>query len=263
MKFVAITREQFATKAWWRPPTYAFAARSNILPVVASELSRLVPTMPLGFVGTENKFQLAAITSLQPGSNCFVDLDGNWIGDYIPAAVRAHPFQLIKPIDSEECVLGFDESSDLLVEAGQGDAFFDEDGPSPALKAILDFLSGIEASRVVTQRMVDALQAANVVQPWRMNLLQDGQTLPVEGLYRIDEAILNTLADEAVLSLRKTGAITLAYAQLFSMNQLSMLSKATEVQVRAREQFQVRALGPAQGGGSMSFGLVEGEILRF
>jgi hypothetical protein len=263
MKLTAITREQFATKAWWRPASYAFAAQSNILPVVVSELSKLVPSMPLGFVRTESAYQLVAITSVQPGNNCFVAQDGNWIGDYIPATVRAYPFQLVKPQDSEDSVLCFDESSALLVEAGQGEAFFDADGPSQAIKTILNFLSETEASRGVTQRLVEALQSANVIQPWKLNLLQEGQTVPVEGLYRIDEAALNTIADESYLSLRKAGALTLAYAQLFSMNQLAMLSKAAEVQARVREQLQTQALAQTQGVGNLSFGLVEGEIVRF
>ena len=131
MKLAAITREHFATKAWRRPASYAFAAQLNILPVVVSELSNLVPTMPLGFVRSGETFQLVAITSLQPGSNCFVAPDGNWIGDYIPASVRAHPFQLVKSVDSEDSVLCFDESSELLVEAGRGMLFSTRTAPAP------------------------------------------------------------------------------------------------------------------------------------
>lgn len=261
-QLTAITREQFAAKAWWSHTSYTFAARSNILPVVASELAKLVPSIPLGFVRTESTFQLVAITSLQPNTNMFVAPDGNWIGDYIPAAVRAYPFHLIKPIDSDDSVLCFDESSDLLVDAGQGEAFFDADGPSPAIKAILSFLSDTETSRVLTQRLVDALQSADVIRPWSLNLIQGEHTVPVEGLYRIDEAALNTLADEAFNSLRKAGALPLAYAQLFSMNQLVMLSKAAEVQTRVREQLQSRNLGQAPVA-DMSFGLSLGETLKF
>ena|GEM_PF-6732518 len=35
----------------------------------------------------------------------------------------------------------------------------------------------------------------------------------MEGLYRVDEAALNALPDETLLTLRKTGALPLAYAQ--------------------------------------------------
>ena len=263
MQLAVITREQFSNKAWWPHTSYAFAARSNVLPVVVSELVKLVPTMPLGFVRTEETFQLVAITSLQPNTNLFVAPDGNWIGDYIPATVRAYPFHLVKPLDSEESVLCFDESSDLLVDAGQGEPFFDEDGPSPAIKAILSFLSDTETNRVLTQRLVDALQAANVIRPWALNLLEGERAVPVESLYRIDEAALNALPENAFNTLREVGALPLAYAQMFSINQLAMLSKAVEIHARLREQFQTRDAGQTQAVTNMGFGLVKGETLKF
>jgi len=262
-QLAVITREEFATKAWRRYPSYAFAAQSNILPVVVAELAKLVPAMPLGFVKTEDTFQLVAITSLQPDTNLFVTPDGNWIGDYVPTAVRASPFQLVKPQDREESVLCFDESSGLLVDAGQGEAFFDEDEPSQAVKDILNFLSETEKSRVLTQQLVDALQAADLIQPWPLNLQQGEQTVPIEGLFRIDESALNTLPENTFLSLRRIGALPLAYAQLLSMNQLGVLQKAAEVQARIREQIQARAASQAPAVADFGFRLLEGETLRF
>ena len=166
MALTAVTREQFANKAWKRPAGYTSAAKSNILPVVVSELAKLVPTIPLGFVKTEAVFQLVAITSLQPGANYFVAPDGRWLGEYVPATLRAYPFRLAKPQDREESVLCVDESSGLVVAAGQGEAFFDDAGaPSQVVKDILDLLSKFESSRVTTQAALDALQAAELIQP--------------------------------------------------------------------------------------------------
>jgi len=120
MALIAVTREQFATKAWKRPAGYTSAAKSNILPVVVSELAKLVPAMPLGFVKTEAIFQLVAITAFQSGVNYFVAPDGRWLGEYVPATLLAYPFRLAKPQDRDEKVLCFDNSSGLLADAGQG-----------------------------------------------------------------------------------------------------------------------------------------------
>lgn len=239
MPLIAITPEDFAARSWRRSAGYAFAAKANILPVTAAELSHLVPAMPLGFVQTENSFQLVAIAALQPGTNFFVAPDGRWLGDYVPAVLRAHPFQLVKPQDRVESVLCFDSDSGLLADAGQGEAFFDEAGaPSQAVKEVLGFLSQIENSRVATQAAVNELQAAELIQSWPLNLQQGEQTLPVAGLFRIDEAALNALSEEAFLALRKAGALPLAYAQLLSMNQLGKLQQAAGLQARMREQAQ-------------------------
>lgn len=254
MKLAAITPEQFSTQSWRRPTGYAFTTQSNIIPVVVAELAKLVPAMPLGFVKMEDSFQLVAITSLQPGINLFVAPDGSWIGDYIPATVRAYPFQMVKPQDRDEKILCFDTDSGLLGDAGQGEAFFGADGPSSAVKDILNLLSETEKSRELTQKVVDALQAAELIQPWSLNLQQGEQTMPVEGLHCVDEAALNALPDDAFLSLRKTGGLALAYAQLLSMNQLGVLSKLVGMQVMLKKQLQAQAQAASQQQDLKDFG---------
>lgn len=263
-QLTAVTPQHFAHKAWQRRSGYAFAAQANILPVVAAELARLVPALPMGFVQTESSFQLVAITALQPGSNCFLAPGGRWLGDYVPAALRAYPFRLIKPEDREESILCFDESSGLVVERGQGEAFFDEKGaPSQAVKEVLDFLSQMEHSRVATQTGVDALQAAGLIQPWPLKLRQGEQIRPVDGIHRADETALNTLPDDAFLSLRKAGALPLAYAQLLSMNQLAMLQKAAELQTQIRDQLKAQELSQFKNLAGLGFGLSDEGNLKF
>ncbi len=262
MPLTLITREQFAARSWRRPASYAFAATLNALPAVVAELSHLVPVMPLGFVKTGDAFQLVGVTSLQPGTNLLVTPDGKWLGEYIPATVRAFPFQLVKPADGGDSVLCFDTDSNLLAEAGQGDPFFDEEGPSQSIKGVLNFLSETEQSRAVTQRLVDALQAAGLIQPWQLNLQQGPQTVAVDGLFRIDEPALNSLDDDSFLALRKAGALGLAYAQLLSMNQFAVLQKASDVQVRIREESEARAARDANPA-NLAFRFAQGETFKF
>ena len=262
MPLTTITPEQFAAKSWKRNTDYAFAARANVLPVSAAELSHLVPAMPLGFVQADAAFQLVALAALQRDENFFVAPDGRWIGDYVPATLRAHPFRLLKPQDRDESVLCFDTDSGLLMEAGQGMAFFDEAGaPAQAVKDLLGFLAQIESSRTATQAAVDALQSAGLIQSWPLNLRQGEQTLTVDGLYRIDEAGLNALPDEGFLLLRKAGALPLAYAQLLSMNQLSKLQQAAALQAKLREQ--ARAASQAPGIADLGFRMSEGGTFKF
>lgn len=261
-QLTAITPQRFANKAWKRQSGYPFAAQANILPIVMAELAKLVPVVPLGFVQTEGRFQMVAITALQPGMNLFIAPDGRWLGGYVPAALRGYPFQLAKPQDQEASILCFDESSGLLVEAGQGEAFFDEAGtPSQAVKDILDFLAQTDRNRVVTQTAVDAVQAAGLIQPWPLNVQNGDKTVAVEGLYRIDETALNALDAATLHGLRDKGALALAYAQLLSMNQLSVLEKLS----LAQAQMQVQAASAAQGLAMLQgFGLSQDDgIIRF
>lgn len=243
-QFTAITHQHYANKTWRRPTGCAFATQTNILPVVMAELAKLVPVLPLGFVQAEDGFQLVAIAALQPGMNLFIAPDGRWLGGYVPAVLRSHPFRLVKPQDHEDSILCFDESSGLLGEAGQGEAFFDEAGkPSQALQDILDFLGQTERNRVATQAAVDSLQAAALIQPWPLNIQNGDKAVAVAGLYRIDETALNALDAASLHGLRDKGALALAYAQLLSMNQLSVLEKLS----LAQTQMQAQAASVAQG----------------
>ncbi len=250
-KLSAINPETFASKAWKRIAGYQFAAQLTTLPVVAAELPHLVPSMPLGFVQNGNNFELAAICSVQHAVNLYVAPDGRWLGSYIPAAIRGYPFQLVKLQDREDSILCIDEESGVVVEAGQGESFFDASGtPSQALKDILNLLTQVERSRVATQTAVDALHGAGLIQPWHINLQRENQaTATVKGLFRIDEAVMNALPDETFLKLRSNGAFAVAYAQLLSMNQLGGLQRLDQIQaeLKAQATAQLNALSGLAG----------------
>ena len=244
-KLTAITPVPFATKAWKRITDYFFAAQLNIIHVVAAELPHLVPTMPLGFVQAGSSFELVAVCSLQPNTSLYVAPDGRWLGNYIPAALRGYPFRLAKVEGREESILCIDEESGVVVDAGLGEAFFDESGtPAQAVQGILHFLTQVERSQLATQAAVEALRASGVIQRWPLNLQHGDQVAPVEGLFRIDEAALNELSDEGFLKLRSTGGLAVAYAQLLSMNQLAVLQRLEQMQMQLKAQAaaQINAL---------------------
>ena len=261
-QLTAISAENFSGKAWRRYTSYAFAARETLIPMVVDELTQAVPAMPLCFVQSGDGFQFVTVTALQQGANLFVAPDGRWLGAYVPAALRVYPFRLVKPEDREDSVLCINEASGLVVEAGQGETFFDEDGqPGKALRDVFELLSQVERSRLVTQAAVDALAAANLVQPWPLRIQQGEQNLPVTGLYRIDEAALNALEDEAFLTLRRSGSLPMAYAQLLSTNQLTVLQRLSQIQEKlktsappvAKNSAGLRGVGLSQGDGTIKF----------
>jgi hypothetical protein len=57
----------------------------------------------------------------------------------------------------------------------------------------------------------------------------------VTGLYRIDEAVLNALENEDFLTLRQSGALLVADAQLLSMNQIAVLKQLAQIQTQFHE----------------------------
>ncbi len=239
-KLTAISKDTFADKAWLRTTGYGFAAGLATIPVVAAELPTLVPAMPLGFVRDGNRFDLVAICSLAPAANLYVAPDGRWLGGYVPALLRSYPFRLARVQGRDDSILCIDE--DAITGTGQGVPFFDASGePAPALKDILNLLTQIERSGIATQAAIAALDSAGLIQPWPLRLQQGSQPAAmVDGLFRIDEAAMNALCEESFLKLRGNGAFAIAYAQLLSMHQLSLLQRLDQVQTELKAQAEAQ-----------------------
>jgi len=225
----AVSPQNFAGKTWRRFSDYLFATKTHMVPVVVNELAQAATCIPLGFVKLDASFQLMAIMALQPNTNALVGLDGQWLARYVPAAIRSGPFNLVKPQDADGMVLCFDEGSGLLREDGQGEAFFNDEGkPAPAVQDVITFLSQVERSRMLTQSAVEALDSAGLIKPWTLSVVQQDKTIPVQGLYQVDEAALEALDDAAYLLLRSKKALPLAHAQLLSMNLMPWLWQMTQ-----------------------------------
>ena len=226
-QFTAIAPESHAKKVWKNVPDYAFAAADTVIPLMGAELSKTISAMPTGFIKQEDGYQLVGITSLQAGMNMYVAPDGKWLGAYIPAVLRAHPFRLAHQESSDESILCINEASGLVAENTEdGNPFFDDQNqPTQEIKDILNLLSEVEVNLAVTQRAVNALDDAGLITPWELKIQQGEEVVPVAGLFNIDEAALNKLDDDDFLALRKANGLAVAYAQLLSMNQLTALGR--------------------------------------
>jgi hypothetical protein len=109
----------------------------------------------------------------------------------------------------------------------QGNFLFDEDGKLTGTAAqSLEFLTQCERNRYVTQQAVDALQRARVIEPWALTIDQGegGEPLSVNGVWRINEQVLNDL-DSDVYGRLKGAPMALAYAQMFSASQQRQLTE--------------------------------------
>lgn len=218
-KIVPVSRERHGSRSWRRSQGYGFAARDAVIPIVGAEVAKAAAAMPIGFIKTDPGFRLVALLSYKPDLNLFVGPDGRWLGDYVPAAYRAHPFRLLRQEGAQTLVLCVDEESPALAEGAGDTPFFDGEKLSAPLGQTFQFLQMIEQNRSATENAVTGLAEAGVIVPWKLTIGTGEQAKSVTGLYRVDEAALNALADDAFLKLRQAGSLALAYAQLLSTGQ--------------------------------------------
>jgi SapC protein len=263
-RFQAVASTRHATRRWRPAGSYSWAAAEVLVPVTGSEVSRAAAHMPIALIRGGDAFTLAAVLGLERGVSLFVAPDGRWLGGYVPALLRSRPFALL-PLEDGRKVLCIDEEAGrvaLAADAPDAQPFFGEDGKlSPALQEFLGFLSALEGNREPTAKACIALETHKVVVPWQIKLqMEAGTTRDVEGLYRVDEAALLALPDEAFLELRRTGALALAYAQLLSIAQLPALGQRASARLAALQQ----PMAPVTPTGDLDLSFLErGGTLRF
>lgn len=253
-----VSRERHADKRWQRYTSYSFAAADAVAPLVIQEIAKACVVLPLGFMAADEGFLPVAVQGLAPGTNLWVGPDGRWLGDYVPAVYRAYPFKLANTNDNQQ-VLCIVEDSGLLSDT-DGELFFDEAGePAQPVKDVLNFLTQVAANHQATQLACAALQKHNLIKPWPIKLNTDDGTQNVEGLHTIDEAALNQLPAEALLELRDSSALIMAYAQVLSTQHLQKLGQL----MKQHAAHDITALQTPSGeldleflndGGTISFG---------
>jgi len=188
-----------------------------------------LPHYALGFIqqgeGTHQSYQPVALTGLGGESNLYVHADGRWLANYVPSVLRGHPFRMAKA-DNDQQVLAIEQES--LSDDSSAQPLFDNDGNlTDKVKQTVDFLTQCDNNRQATAKASQLLGDTGLIEQWPLKIErgEGHEPLNVQGLYRINEKALNELAADAFADLRKHGALPLAYAQLFSMSQLSQLTE--------------------------------------
>jgi hypothetical protein len=251
------------SSSYWHPmASYAWTAREAVVGLVAPEMARAALHMPVAFVQYHDQYLLAAVLGLEAGTNLFVGEGGRWTGGYVPALLRGRPFTLLPSSDGKK-VLCVDEAAGRVGSAEQpgGQPFFAGEGKLAApVQQLLDFLSQIESARQPTLDACAALHAKGLLVPWSIEIKTDTGPRMLEGLYRVDEAAMNALPDDAYLELRRAGAIAVAYAQLMSMPQLAGLGERASARLAAA----ARIAPPVTSTGDLDLSFLErGDTLRF
>jgi hypothetical protein len=238
-RYELITKTGFAAQGWRRYDSYAFAATDAVAPLVVQELAKACMSLPIAFIQQNDTFVPHAVQGLEPGRNLFV-VNGTWVAPYTPAAYRGYPFALAKGED-DQLHLCIDMDSGLV---GAGDEFdqqfFDDTGEAAKpVKDALNFLQQIHNNRAVTQRVCAALAAEELFQPWPLKVQGPEGERTIDGLFRIDEARLNSLEPDALARVQKAGGLPVAYCQLLSMGNIQTLGliqrKLAEVKNRMPE----------------------------
>ena len=232
-----VSKENHSDKRWRRSKGFEFAKNDSICPLVLSELPAAMMKLPIAFIQREGSYYVAAVQGLMPKTNSFVADDGSWLGDYIPAQYRAHPFLLARnEVGSELLCLQGDVQ--LFGLDDDGEDFFDKEGePVAEIKEILQFLNSISLSQKAALRACELLKQESLFTPWKIQLTTDEGERNVEGLFKINEEALSKLSADSLVILRDAGAFGLIYCQLLSMQNIHKLVDMLKSQLAQKNTF--------------------------
>jgi len=206
-----------------RPTTsFAYAAKTNSVPILASEFFDCAREYPIVFASGEGGLVPAVLLGLRESENLFVGSNGKWDARYVPAFVRRYPFVPGKGPQGDLLVC-IDESSPCF-STKEGEALFADGKPTPQLDHAMKFLTEFHQGVTVTEALARRINELGLLrQADSVAHLHDGSQFRLNGLSVVDEAKLRTLEPGVVQELFANGSLAVVYAHLMSLGNLGTL----------------------------------------
>lgn len=197
---------------------FGFAAKTNAVPVVATEFTLLCKFYPILFADGEFA-QPMALLGLRDAENVFVNADGQWEREiYIPAYIRRYPFIFMEDKERNEFLLCLDEVSTALVK-DDSNPLFKDGKPTEQANRALEFCRQFHIQNAVTGEFVKALMENDLLVENRADVaMTSGQKFILNGFKVIDEARFNALPEAEFLRWRQRGWLHLVYAHFISIS---------------------------------------------
>ena len=210
------------------PPDFRYAAQSNVIPLLVNEVPFALRNYPLVFLPATGSQPptLAVLVGIGDGHNQFVGVNGQWRANtYIPAWVRRYPFIAVAAEGQADPVLALDPKAEWLNTKG-GEVLVKDGKPTPRLDFIINFQKEFQEIALRTQAIAKALYDAGVLEEGSLRFDpaagdKTAQAKEINGFLIVSEQKLRALSAEALGKLHQADALGLAYAQLFSLANLS------------------------------------------
>jgi len=199
----------------------------HLVPVVFQEFYSLAAELPLVFVRNSETggFLPVAMMGLRKGSNLFCQ-NSSWQQPFLPSSFTLAPLSLHKlQSDTDDAVVAIDEESKLLSES-VGESLFQSNGEfSNYLQKRIDQIVTVTKQSLQAVTLCQFLADKNLLKTGLLALQYDDSSprYEVEGVYTIDEDMLEKIADEEYLELRRRGLISLIYSHLTSLSKFKRL----------------------------------------
>lgn len=206
---------------------YQHAKNQQVVPLIVHEFARASAEMPIVFVknAETGAFQAVALLGLSSNENLFYSAD-KWLSPYLPALVTHHPFALMPTQNDENQLQMVLKEDSHLVSKTQGEALFDDNGnETEYLTKRKNALGRYFENSHITTAFTQQLNDKALLSQKNLSLDLNGEKIAIDGVYLVDEKVLNSLSDADFLELRQKGFLAPIYSHLSSLHQLSRLAQ--------------------------------------
>jgi hypothetical protein len=217
----AVSHAQLGIKRIDRP--WAFAAKSNVVPVVVTEFPQTAISCPIIFAG--EKRQPLAVVGVNQSENLYLKDDGYFQpGYYVPAYVRRYPFVMAADEKRESMVICIDRDAPMVGDLPDL-ALFDAAGqPTDYTKSCVEFCNSFEVEVRRTESFINLLTELDLFEtrtatytPMGPDNQPTGAPQLVAEFYAVSEEKLKALPDEKIRQMLDNGALAQIHAHLVSL----------------------------------------------
>ena len=204
---------------------YGFCRSVNSVPLMAVEMPQAAREYPIVFAGTGDQIMPAVILGLRGNENLFLNAEGRWDGDYLPAFVRRYPFVFSTSEDGTKFTLCIDESFAGFNQSGKGARLFDDEGKASGYtENVLKFLQEYQNQFRVTQAFCKHVNFLELLEPMQAEVtLASGGKTSLAGFMAVNRDKLKALSGEKLAALAKTDELELVYLHLQSLRNFERL----------------------------------------
>lgn len=229
-RLVPVTPTAYGDKSLAKEANYTFAAKSNAIPLLHSEIPAAIRHYPVVFTDAAPHMPIALV-GIGSDRNLQIDDRGHWaLGKYIPAYVRRYPFILVRSEPSSESyALCVDAETDLITD-GAGLPLFVGGEASEPVKRAMEICQQFEQTLQQTRLLCDYIAELDVLIPGSISARLGDRQLRMEGFKKVDEEKLRALTGDPLQKAARSGLIGLLYGHLFSLSTVQSLVDDWQVQ---------------------------------
>lgn len=222
-EWIQISSVEHRDSLFQPPGSMDHTAGARMVPILRSELRRVVSEFVLGFARHEGQVRLVALLGGNADRHLYLHPDGRWLGSYVPAMFRSYPFQYRWLQSGEPSLVIFGDA--LTRDAGRGKPLFDaKSGLSEEVRPYAQFLRMCAADMRVTDKSVAVLEKHGLLRPWT----DAAGDHPWSGeLREIDREKFDALDADIIAQLKGT-PLAIAYAQIYARGHMETLARRLE-----------------------------------